>query len=266
MQARWPKLGNWLGGIHKFAPFLALAGLSFSLLHQSSLGATYGVLKARPFWYKPSMAVLFMASAIVGGLALTILISKVAARVSTRVTVRDDILDTVSKIIGWALVIYLYLRFWDLLGVKYTYLPGRTEAFDLLTSGPLAMNFWGGEIIFGIIVPMIILLSSRLRRNEGLQLLALVLVVGGVIAYRWDTNMVGQLVVMADLMRGTTASYTSYVPSPVEIAAGAGVLAYGALAVTLGIRYLSIVDHSGVEESVPTTESVAVQPSMVTTD
>ena len=56
-QARWPNLGDRLKGIHKFAPFLALAGLSFSMLHQSSLGATYGVLKARPFWYKPSLAV-----------------------------------------------------------------------------------------------------------------------------------------------------------------------------------------------------------------
>ena len=263
VHSRWPKLGDWLGGIHKFAPFLALAGLTFSLLHQSSLGATYGVLKARPFWYKPSLAVLFMASAIVGGLALTVLVSKVAGHVSKKVTVRDDLLDTVSKFIGWALVIYLYLRFWDLLGAKYTYMPGRSEAFNMLTSGPLALNFWGGEIIFGILVPMIILLSSRLRKDERLHLLALLLVVGGLIAYRWNINMAGQLVVLADLTKGTTASYTSYVPSLIEIVVGAGVVAYGALAVTLGIRYFRVVDHSGVEEPAVQEEIVIAQPSLV---
>jgi molybdopterin-containing oxidoreductase family membrane subunit len=237
-----------LESVHHIAPLLALAGLTFSMLHQSSLGATYGVLKARPFWYKPSLSVLFMASAIVGGLALTVLVSRIAARLSARANVRDELLDGVSKFVGWALLIYLYLRFWDLLGVKYTYLPGRTEAFNLTTSGPLAINFWGGEIIFGILVPVVILMSGRLRRHERLQVLALALIVGGVIAYRWNTNMAGQLVVLADLARGATTSYTSYVPSLVEIAAGAGVIAYGALAITLGIRYLHVVDHSGGEE------------------
>jgi Ni/Fe-hydrogenase subunit HybB-like protein len=266
LQSRWPGLGDRLGGIHKLAPILALAGLSFSLLHQSSLGATYGVLKARPFWYKPSMAVLFMASAIVGGLALTILVSKIAGHLSERVTVRDDLLDTVSRFIGWALVVYLYLRLWDLLSAEYTYLPGRTEAFELLTSGKLAANFWGGEIIFGILVPMIILLSSRLRRKEGLHMLALLFVIGGLVAYRWNTNIAGQLVLMADLTRGTIASYTSYVPSLIEIAAGAGVIAYGVLAVTLGIRYFAIVDHSSVEETDSIPESLSSQEPLVATD
>ena len=76
--------------------------------------------------------------------------------------------------------------------------------------------------------------------------------------------MVGQLVVMADLTQGTTASYTSYVPSLIEIMVGAGVVAYGALAVTLGIRYLRVVDHSGVEELAPQVEEFAParQPSL----
>jgi Ni/Fe-hydrogenase subunit HybB-like protein len=262
-QARWPKLGDKMQGVHKIAPFLALAGLSFSMLHQSSLGATYGVLKARPFWYKPSLAVLFMASAIVGGLALTVLVSKIAGHVSKNITVRDDLLDSVSRFIGWILVIYLYMRFWDTMAAEYTYLPGRSEAFHLLFRGPLSLNFWVGEIILGIVVPMIILLSSRLRKNERLHILALAMVVGGLVAFRWDTNIAGQLVVLNDLAKGTVTSYTNYFPSLIEVMVGAGVLAYGVLAVTLGIRYLRVVDHSEVEETVLQTDVIsAQQPSM----
>ena len=44
------------------APYLAVAGLGLSMLHQSSLGASYGVLKARPIWYRPDLSVLFMLS------------------------------------------------------------------------------------------------------------------------------------------------------------------------------------------------------------
>jgi Ni/Fe-hydrogenase subunit HybB-like protein len=48
MQTRFPWISNKMMSIHHFAPILAILGLSLSMLHQSSLGATYGVLKARP--------------------------------------------------------------------------------------------------------------------------------------------------------------------------------------------------------------------------
>ncbi len=42
--------------LHKAAPVFALLGLGISLLHQSSLGATYGIVKSRPIWFKPEHA------------------------------------------------------------------------------------------------------------------------------------------------------------------------------------------------------------------
>jgi len=49
--SRWPRLAGWMQRVHHYAPYLAVAGVFLSMLHQSSLGATYGVLKARPLWY-----------------------------------------------------------------------------------------------------------------------------------------------------------------------------------------------------------------------
>lgn len=257
-KARWPKLAHRLHHIHKFAPVLAVAGLCFSLLHQSSLGATYGVLKARPIWYKPSLAVLFIVSAVIGGLALTVLASKLSAYFSERANVRDDMLDKVSRAIGWMLLGYLYLRFWDTLGMEYTLEPGRTEGLHILTSGALAFNFWIGELLLGVLVPAVILVSGRLRRQPRLHLLALVLVVGGLVAYRWDTNIVGQMVAFSALPTQIEPLYTAYRPALVEVLVGLGVIAYGVLAFTLGVRYLGIVDHSELPE--PVVEPVAIEP------
>ena len=145
---------------------------------------------------------------------------------------------------------YLYFRFWDALSMSYNYLPGRSESLDMLTKGQLSFNFWVGEILLGALIPAIILLAPRLRRQLPLQLLALALVVGGVAAYRWDTNMAGQLVVLTYLPQEISARYTTYIPSLIEIIAGAGVVAYGALAVSLGVRYLNLVDHRCAEEAV----------------
>ena len=263
-KTRWPKLSHRLHNIHKIAPALAIAGLCFSLLHQSSLGATYGVLKARPIWYKPSLAVLFIVSAVIGGLALTVLASKVSALLSERANVRQDVLDKISRAIGWMLLGYLYLRFWDTLGMEYTLQPGRTEGLHLLTSGALSFNFWVGELLLGILVPAVILVSGKLRRQPRLHLLALLLTVGGLVAYRWDTNIVEQMVAFSYLPTQIEPLYTTYSPSLVEVLVGLGVIAYGLLAFTLGVHFLGIVDHNSLPEEAG--EQILATPLAVPTD
>jgi Ni/Fe-hydrogenase subunit HybB-like protein len=263
LKKRLPRVSFHMKRVHHLAPILAIAGLGLSMLHQSSLGATYGVLKARPIWYRPGMAVLFIVSAMVAGPALTVLASKLAGRLTPRAKINEELLNQISRFIGWALILYLYLRFWDVLAMSYTYEPGRTEGLNLLTRGPFAFNFWAGEILLGIIVPMIILLSPRLRRQPRLQILALILVVGGLVAYRWDTNLVGQLVVFDALPQGIIPFYTYYFPSLVEFVVGAAVIAFGLLAFTLGVRYLKVVDHTltageEVELTIPDPTPVAV--------
>ncbi len=259
-----PKVAERMKSIHHFAPVLAIAGLFLSMLHQSSLGALYGVLKSKPLWYSPSLSVLFMYSAIVGGISLTILASMLSARLSSSANVDDAKLDKLAHFIGWGLVGYLYFRFWYTFSMTYTYEPGRTEGLALLTKGPLAVNFWLGEIILGIIVPMVILLKSKWRANPGLRMLALAFIVGGVVAYRWDTNLAGQLIVLPYLSTGPTALYTRYVPSLIEIVVGTGVVAYGLLAFSIGVRFLRVVDH-GVQREVRA-ERFLAEPSIAAGD
>lgn len=244
MQSRWPKIGEQLASAHRIAPFLAIAGLGLSMLHQSSLGATYGVLKSRPIWYRPGLSVLFIISAAAGGIALTTLASMLAGRFSDKAKVKDDLLENLARAVGWILLGFLYFRFWDMFSMTYTHQPGRDEGLRILTNGVLAFNFWFGEILLGIIIPAVILLNGRLRKHKILRIAALALIIGGVVAYRWDTNLVGQLVVLTYFPHDIAAVYTRYFPSLIEFMAAAGAIAYALLAFTLGVRYLNIVDHS----------------------
>ena len=265
MQTASPWLAQKLTGLHRYAPILAILGLAFSLLHQSSLGATYGVLQARPAWYRPDISVLFIYSAVIGGISLTILASMLPAHLSSRVHVDDHLLERLSRFIGWALLGYLYFRFWDLFSVTYTYQPGRTEALRVLTKGTLAFNFWIFEILLGAIVPAIILIKSGLRQDRILRMIALAMIVYGVVVYRWDTNLVGQIIVLTYLPQEIVTRYTQYSPSLIEIISGAGVLAYGLLAYTIGVRYLNVVDHRAKDIShkhsyMPDVSKLASQP------
>jgi Ni/Fe-hydrogenase subunit HybB-like protein len=243
MQRRLPWVAKKLTSLHNLAPFLAVAGLCLSMLHQSSLGAAYGVLKARPFLYRPDLSVLFMVSAMAGGPALTVLISMVSSRLTSKARVDDRLLERLSYFIGWVLVGYLYFRFWDVLSHTYTYTPGRSEGMQLLTQGTLSVNFWFFEILLGAAIPIIVLLNSRLRQNPWLRMSALAFIVVGVITYRWNVNVGGLLIVMNYLPNDITPMYTSYFPSLLEMMVGLGVIAYGLLAITLGVRFLNIVNY-----------------------
>jgi molybdopterin-containing oxidoreductase family membrane subunit len=250
LQDKFPKLAGWMEGIHNYALYLAIAGLFLSMLHQSSLGAAYGVLIARPIWFRPGLATLFIISAGAGGIALTTLATWVVSRLNRNITIKEELLDKTSRFLGWWLVGYLYLRFWDVFSMTYTFQPGRAEGLNLLTQGPLSFNFWVGEIFLGIAFPLVILLSTRLRSNKILRALALISIVGGVVAYRWDTNLVGQLIVQTPFSIDTAPLFTNYFPSIIEFVAAAGIIAFGMLAFTLGVKHLSVVDHKAEVEPV----------------
>src|SRR5574341_894086 len=244
---RWPKVAAKMEHVHHYAPFLAIIGLGLSSLHQSSLGATYGVIKARPFWFKPEMSVLFMLSAIVGGIALTLFASMLSSQLTPKAKVNDALIERVSRFMAWLLVGYFYFRAWDALSTTYAYDPGRSEGLHLMTKGPLAFNFWIGEMLLGMIVPVILLLYTPSRMNHFWRMTALFLIAAGVVAFRWDTNISGLLVVMP-YIPGQAIAYTSYRPSIVEWLTGSAIIAYGLAAFSLGVKYLRVVDHTRIEK------------------
>ncbi len=261
LRNKYPRLAHKMEGMHHYAPFLAIIGLGLSSLHQSSLGAMYGVIKARPYLYKPEMAVLFMFSAIVGGIALTLFASMLSGRLTPKAKVNDILIERVAQFLGYLMIGYLYFRFWDWMATRYMHEPGRTEAYHLLTTGPLSFNFWFGELLIGTLIPTIILLYRPARLLPFWRMLALAMIVGGVIAFRYDINIVGQLAVISYLPGESVVSYTTYTPSLVEWASGLGIIAYGMLFFSLGVKYLRVVDHrltEGEHEVAPVESTEAV--------
>ena len=250
VEHRFPRISARMVSLHRITPVLALIGLCLSTLHQSSLGLTYGKLVARPIWYRPwPMAIMFYVSAIIGGIALVTFISLFSAKLTPQAKVNKRVLDKMAHGVGWAVLFLLALRWWDLMGMPAAYVPGKTEALHILTRGRLAFNFWWLEIILGMVVPAVILLIPQFRRNERLRMVALALIAVGVVAFRWNTNLVGQLVVFGTVPGSDVPLFTHYTPSLVEILTGAGVIAYGLLAVTFGVRYLHVIDHGEVVEA-----------------
>jgi Ni/Fe-hydrogenase subunit HybB-like protein len=243
---RWSWVSRMGHLMHKGAPVMAVIGMALSMLHQSSLGATYGVLSGRAIWFKPSMPVMFILSAIAGGVSLTLLVTILTSKLTHRELISNELKYEVARLAGFTLLAYLYLKLWDWAATSYySHAPGTADALSRLqATTPYTQTFWWIEVVLGGLIPAIILLYPPLRRNDRLLVLALGLIVGAVVINRWNVTLSG-LVVPPEWSPGILGSLVaaSYVPSVTEIAVSIGILGYGLLAITLGVKYLPIFIH-----------------------
>jgi molybdopterin-containing oxidoreductase family membrane subunit len=241
--SRWPKLKEYSQKLHKASPVFAGIGLALSLLHQSSLGATYGVLSGRAIWYKPSLPVMFILSAVAGGISMTLLLTLFVSKLNNKQIISRQLQHDISRLAGFALLAYLYLKLWDWAATSYySHSPGTTEALALLQSTtPYTQTFWWIEIILGGIVPAIILLNHRLRRNDRYTMLSLGLIILGVTVNRWNVTLSG-LIAPPQWSPGVLGNLitASYLPTWNEIIVSLGIIAYALLAFSFGVKYLPI--------------------------
>jgi len=238
------KLGHFA---HRLTPALAVVGMLLSLLHQSSLGATYSVLSGRAIWFKPSLPVMFIISAVAGGMALTLLASMLTARLKNINILSPEVCATVTRTVGFITLGYLYIKLWDWASTSYySHTPGSADILTRLrATTPYTSTFWGVEILLGGALPAMILLLPALCKRKKLVMLALGLVVMGVVINRWNITLSG-LVAPPDWSPGVLGNAVahSYFPSLVEIGVATGIVAYALLGFTLGVRYLAIYNQS----------------------
>jgi len=237
---------GWLNrlshGIHRLMPFVAVLGMGLSLLHQSSLGATYGILTARPIWYSPSAPVLFILSAIAAGISLTLFVTLLGSMLNNKQLVPPNVLRGVAIFAGFAVLAYLYLKAWSWAATNYySDVPGRELSLEILTENtPYNYTFWFGEVIFGALIPSIILLWGRLRRNPRNVMIAALMIIIGLVINRWNMTLSGFVVPLDWLPGERSLPATFYTPNLVEILVSAGIVAYSWIGFSLGARFINL--------------------------
>jgi menaquinone reductase, integral membrane subunit len=243
------KLGD---KVHHLTPVLAIVGLGLSLLHQSSLGATYGVVVGREALFRATMPILFIVSAVAAGMSFTIHVTLIVQWIGKRTLVSRKVLFQAGQIAGATLLIYLYMRFWDTTAGNYGYVPGRTEAFTDLSKGDFALSFWSWEIILGGLLGSILLIRASFRQSTLLLFVGTGLTVAGVVANRWHTTLLAFTRPLSENPPVTDPLVSHYSPAWTEWAAAGAVVGVLMMAFSLGMRYLpsfkGISTETDVEE------------------
>ncbi|MBN1303901.1 MAG: polysulfide reductase NrfD [Anaerolineales bacterium] len=236
------RLADWL---HSIAPVLAVLGLTLSLLHQASLGATYSVLSGRGMWFNQSAPVQFVLSAMGGGTSLLFFLSVVVFRIMRPGLVKDDILYDVARIAGAIVLLCIYIRVWDWAVTNYysfdTEVSLQTSVLNSIA--PYSATFWIGQVIFALIPGTILLLSRRVN-NFRILMAAAVLPVICTVLVRWNYNFSGLIASISYSPFNPAVILNSYVPTWQEWSVASLVISYWLLLFSLAAHYLPFTSQA----------------------
>ena len=226
--------------LHHIMGVIAATGTFLSFFHQGSLGGMFGVLYGRPFaaregfYIWPWTFFLFVLSAIAAGPCFTILCTKLTEAISRKKLVPDDAIQLLAKISGWMLSLYMILKISDTFAWISGVVPKAGQQFmDFYREGPYGVWMVVVEIIICGILPAIILMTPKLRQQQGWLIFACLLNCTGIVLNRFVFIIVTLAIPVMPFDR-----FWSYTATWQEWGVGLAVVAYGFVVFSLAYRYL----------------------------
>ncbi|MDF1578472.1 MAG: polysulfide reductase NrfD [Desulfobulbales bacterium] len=199
-------------------------GVMLSTLHQSSLGAVFLIAPAKmsPLWFSEFIPYMFLISAIAMGLCMVSTEAMLSARFFNH-HVDVEIYRGLARGTLISLSLLLVLK------IFFLFRSGVGLAFD----GSLEGNMYLLEMAIGIVIPMILLLNSRFRKEPDAILGVNILVIVGVLVNRMN-------VCLFSMQEYSAAQGSSYFPTLMEILLTMGIVSLGIFLFKMAAKHLPL--------------------------
>ena len=216
---------------------IMLLGVTLSHLHQSSLGTLMTLIphKVNELWWSDNLPLLYLFSAMMAGPAMAILEHLAAAR-WLGFAPRMDLLAGLARIEAWLVGLFFAFQMGDL------FYRGAVDA--MFTASWFAVSFWV-EIVFGLMVPFVLLMMPEVRESRRGLATACALVIAGVLLHRLNVAVIGLRV----------RHWETYVPSLGEVTITLGITAAAIFAFGWLARILPIHEELPAPEGKPLPEA-----------
>ncbi|BCO08018.1 oxidoreductase [Desulfolithobacter dissulfuricans] len=190
---------------HRIGKILGTIGIPTALAVHGYTGYILGVVRARAMWHTSLMPLIFLISAMVSGVALMILLSWIMVR-NDRGKVDWSLMDRLGILLAWSIVGDLILRLlWYTIGLSYS-----SASFQEVGNFIFGHHFMEAVVLelgLGLLLPLVVMTVPALRRIRPLFILTVILAIFGVMLFRWDTVIGGQLIPKIG------AGFYEYIPS-----------------------------------------------------
>lgn len=219
---------------------LAIAGIPMACVLHGYVGFLFGAIKANPWWSTSLMPVIFLASAIVSGIAALILLYLVSCW-RRGVSPDRDCLRAMARYLWMFLVLAVALEGLEVLQMAYE-ADGEWHVLKQLLQDRLIVSYGVVQLLVGSAVPLVLLLGAFVKRLPDRVVwltsgLASMLVLVQVLAMRWNVVVGGQLF---------SKSFRGFVEYPLHwggregLIAGAAVLALPLVVLWIASRLLPL--------------------------
>jgi len=241
----------WMMFERRFNAHARTAGVAVLLwrfMLTSGTGLIFGFLVARPAYRSALLAPLFIVLSLGWGLAVFLLVQAALAGGGGR-RLAPEVQGRMARLLGIFVAVSLYLVAVHHLTNLYFAHQDAFEAFILLGRGGPAVYpllFWGGYVMFGSVLPLLLLLHPKWAGARA-TLLASALIVLGAFAWLFVFIIGGQSFPL-EIFPGYQVSSSfgdgavaHYLPSLPELLLGIGGIGVAFLLTLVGVRVLDFL-------------------------
>ncbi len=183
---------------HGVLVVLAALGIPAAALLHGYVGFIFGAVKANAWWSTPLMPIIFLCSAIVSGIAMVVILYQIGMKCSGR-RIDAACMQSLARWLWLFVILSVTLELLEIMTLAYE------AADEWLIIGPLlgdqlAFSFIGIQLIFGAMIPIILLgvvvLMSRYLTDQirnTLCFVASLMLLVQVFAMRWNVVIGGQI-------------------------------------------------------------------------
>jgi molybdopterin-containing oxidoreductase family membrane subunit len=229
--------GDYHSGLSRM---LGTASFVLAIIAPLMIGSVFGLTESRATYFGPVMSVYCLLMALLSGTALFILYQEVLGRVtaSSQSGQSAAVIEDFTRIFTYVTGIVVAFTLMKFVFESATTIP----AFLVYHQFEHAFGAWHGfhlEVILGLFLPFILLLSPTVRRSTGGKIVIASLILLGTLSMHMEILLAGQSHPVGPKAE-QFPQYVQYIPSIWEVLVMVFALAVMLLLYTLGERYLKL--------------------------
>jgi Ni/Fe-hydrogenase subunit HybB-like protein len=177
---------------------LAAIGIPAACILHGYVGFMFGSVKANVWWSTPLMPIIFLFSAVTSGIAMVVILYQVFMKLSGK-EIEGDCVQSLCQWLWLFTIVTVTLELLEIINLAYE----RNEEWMViapLLGSKLAFSFIGVQMVFGSLIPILLLgivvlmkpyLTSPLRNT--IAMVASLILLVQVLAMRWNVVIGGQM-------------------------------------------------------------------------